>query len=113
MTGNSAEVADGKITVTAEAKNVGKRAGDTVVQVYVGSDSPYDDRPVKLLKGFRRVSLAAGESKTVTVEIDTDDIKFYDEMLKEFRLDPVYKVYAGDSSQSAKPFAKLDFFENI
>ncbi len=113
VTGNSAEVADGKITVTAEAKNVGKRAGDTVVQVYVGSDSPYDDRPVKLLKGFRRVSLAAGESKTVTVEIDTDDIKFYDEMLKEFRLDPVYKVYAGDSSQSAKPFAKLDFFENI
>ena len=56
---------DGKLTVSVEVENVGKRAGDEVVQLYIRDVAASMTRPVKELKGFQRISLQPGEKKRV------------------------------------------------
>ena len=89
-------------TVTAAVKNTGKRDGAEVVQVYVGSKGAADgeDRPVKLLKGFRRVELAAGEEKTVSVTIPKKELAFWTP--DGWVLDGSYAFYVGSDSRSAQ-----------
>jgi beta-glucosidase len=69
-----------KITVSADVKNNGGIDGDEVVQVYVRTpDSPVSlERPIKRLKGFQRVTIAAGQVKTVSIDIDCADLWFWD-----------------------------------
>ena len=98
-----------KITVRAEIRNIGKADGDEVLQVYVGSNGADNDRPVKLLKGFSRVGIKSGESASVEVEIDIDDIRFYNPELGEWELDESYTVFAGTSSQNAVPVGEISF----
>ena len=57
--------ADGTVEVAVDVTNTGARAGEEVVQLYVAFDGSSVDRPVKLLRGFKKVSLAPGETKTV------------------------------------------------
>lgn len=104
-----AENNDGKITVRAEVANIGKADGDEVLQVYIGSDGAENDRPIKLLKGFKRVSVCAGQSVKAEICVDTEDIKFYNPDLGEWELDRSYTVYLGTSSRNASPVAKIDF----
>jgi beta-glucosidase-like glycosyl hydrolase len=69
-----------KITISADVKNTGGVDGDEVVQIYVKTpDSPASlERPIKRLKGFRRVTIPAGQTKTVSVNIDCADLWFWD-----------------------------------
>lgn len=67
----------GKVRLVVEVKNVGKRAGDEVVQVYVRDRVSSVARPVKELKGFRRVHLAPGKQKTVVFELGPEAFAFY------------------------------------
>ncbi|MBG0857909.1 MAG: glycoside hydrolase family 3 C-terminal domain-containing protein [Bacteroidales bacterium] len=69
-----------KITVSVDVKNTGAVDGDEVVQVYVRTpDSPPSlERPIKRLKGFQRATIAAGQTKTVSIEIDCADLWFWD-----------------------------------
>ncbi len=97
------------VEVAADIKNIGAVDGDEVLQIYVASENKEKDRPVKLLKGFKRVSLKAGESTTVKVGIDLEDIKFYNAEKGEWELDSSYTILAGTSSQNAKPVSKVDF----
>lgn len=72
--------ANGQVTVSVNVKNTGDVDGTDVVQLYV--KSPNGDGvnlPLKQLKGFERVTLAAGETKTVTMTLDIADLHFYDE----------------------------------
>ncbi len=93
---------DDSFTVTAKVKNTGERDGAEVVQVYVGSKGAVngEDRPVKLLKGFRRVELKAGEEKAVTIEIPKEELRFWTP--DGWVLDKEYRFYAGADSNSAK-----------
>ena len=100
---------DEKITVTSEIRNIGKVDGDEVIQIYIGSNGAENDRPVKLLKGFKRVSIKSGESETVKVDIDIEDIRFYNPDLGEWELDECYTVFAGTSSKNAAPVAEISF----
>lgn len=90
-----------EITVKATVTNTGKVAGAEVVQVYVGSSESCngDDRPVKLLKGVKRVELAPGEEKAVEITIPVSELRFYDR--GEWVLDPVYTVYVGTNCENA------------
>ncbi len=97
------------VEVTADIKNIGAVDGDEVLQIYVSSENKEKDRPVKLLKGFKRVTLKAGESTTVKVEIDLEDMKFYNAEKGEWELDTSYTILAGTSSRNAKPVGKVDF----
>ena len=69
-----------RITVYADVKNTGGVDGDEVVQIYVRTpDSPASlERPIKRLKGFQRVTIAAGQTKTVSIDIDCADLWFWD-----------------------------------
>ena len=68
----------GELTVTATIKNVGEVAGKEVVQLYVSDPESSLQRPVKELKGFTKVSLGPGESKTVTFTLEARDFAYYD-----------------------------------
>lgn len=69
-----------KVTVSVDVMNTGDVDGDEVVQVYVRTpDSPSSlERPIKRLKGFKRVSIPVGQIKTVSIDIDCSDLWFWD-----------------------------------
>ena len=84
--------------------------GAEVIQVYVGSNNAHQDRPVKLLKGYQRVDLKAGEIKTVSILIDKDDLKFYNSDTTQWGLDTAYTLYVGNSSLDAMKQQTQVFF---
>ncbi|HEX6097056.1 MAG TPA: glycoside hydrolase family 3 N-terminal domain-containing protein [Thermoanaerobaculia bacterium] len=67
------------LTVSADVRNSGKREGDEVVQLYVRDVVASVSRPVKELKGFRRVALRPGETKRVTFTLTPRDLAFWTE----------------------------------
>ena len=86
------------MTLTVPVTNTGKIAGDEVIQVYVKS---LDDAgaPIKSLAGFNRVNIAAGETKSVKVELNKDAFSFYDEATDGLKFKPGrYRILYGGSS---------------
>jgi len=67
-----------KVTATATITNTGTRDGDEIVQFYIHDRFASIVRPVKELKGFQRIHLAKGESKTVSFDIDASTLSYYD-----------------------------------
>ena len=99
--------ADG-ITAEVTVKNIGKADGDEVVQIYISSENKQTDRPMKLLKGFARTSVAAGEAKKVSVNVELDDIKFYNPESGEWEFDPAYTVYIGTDSRNVISAGRIE-----
>ena len=75
----TAKVGKDAIKVTVKVENEGSMPADEVVQVYVNRPESKVEWPVKELKAFRRVSLNAGETKTVTLEIPLKDLRYWNE----------------------------------
>jgi beta-glucosidase len=69
---------DGEVTVSVEVVNAGDRPGDEVVQLYTRQMRSRAKQPVRQLRGFRRISLAPGESTTVTLPLRVADLNFWD-----------------------------------
>ena len=91
--------ANGKLTVSVDVENVGKRAGDEVVQLYIRDVAASVTRPVKELKGFQRVTLAPGEKKRVEFALDSEQLGFYDRKMR-FVVEPgEFKVMVGPNSE--------------
>ena len=67
------------LTITVPVTNTGSVAGAEIVQLYISDKEASVDRPVKELKGFEKVWLEPGQTKTVEFEIDRDALSFYDE----------------------------------
>ena len=107
--GSVVRSADGSYAFTVKVRNTGKVRGKEVVQLYVGDDEASVVRPVKELKAFEKVELLPGEEKAVTLHITSDDLKFYDETIHAWKLEPGgFKAYIGASSADIKvtvPFA--------
>ena len=97
------------IEVSADIKNIGSVDGDEVLQVYVSSDNSDRDRPVKLLKGFKRVGVKAGESVRAKVEVVIEDIRFYNPQKSEWELDKKYAILAGTNSKNVKLVGEITF----
>lgn len=97
------------IKVSACVANKGDYDGDQVLQVYVGSENKEKDRPVKLLKGFRRVSVRKGEGVRAEIDVDVNDISFYSPESEAWELDKNYCVYLGCDSESAVKVAEISF----
>lgn len=94
-----------KITVSADVKNTGDVDGDEVVQVYVKTpDSPASlERPIKRLKGFKRVTIPAGQIKTVSVDINCADLWFWDSEKGKITFDQGKYIFEiGASSRDIK-----------
>jgi beta-glucosidase len=87
--------------VTYDITNTGARDGAMSSQVYVGEQHPSVARPVKELKGFARVTLKAGETQQVSVELGARAFTFYDVAKKQWQADAgTYTVSVGDSSDN-------------
>jgi beta-glucosidase len=65
------------LSVSAEVKNSGTRAGETLAQLYIRLDGTSIAMPVRMLKGFQKVALAAGESRKVTFAVTADTFAFW------------------------------------
>ena len=88
----------GRLTATADLTNTGSVAGDDVAQLYTHQDGTSILQPVRRLNGFQRVTLAPGQTKTVTFTLGPSNIGFYNNQ-GQFEVDPgVVNVYVGDSS---------------
>lgn len=87
------------ITVSVPVTNSGKVAGKEVVQLYIGDDNASVIRPVKELKGFQKVDLQPGETKTVTFTISEDALKFYDDKAGDWTSEAgKFHAFIGSSS---------------
>jgi beta-glucosidase len=91
--------ANGKLTVSVEVENVGKRAGDEVVQLYIRDVAASMSRPLKELKGFERVTLGPAEKKRVEFSLGPEQLGFHDRKMR-FVVEPgEFKVMVGPNSQ--------------
>lgn len=89
----------GQISISVDVTNTGLCRGDEVVQLYTRDPQASVTRPVKELKGFKRITLEPGQTKTVTFELSTHQFSFYNPAM-EFVLEPgVIQVMIGSSSQ--------------
>jgi beta-glucosidase len=100
--------ADGVATVTLCVTNTGKRAGSTVVQLYVTDDIASLDRPAKELKGFAKLHLAPGESQSVSLRLDARAFAFYSETARHWLVEAgEFTLRAGTSSADLPLSAKV------
>ncbi|MBE2266712.1 MAG: glycoside hydrolase family 3 C-terminal domain-containing protein, partial [Anaerolinea sp.] len=89
---------DGTLRVTASVQNVSNRSGDEIVQLYVRDLVGSVTRPVKELKGFQRVTLAAGEKRQVRFDIPVSELGFHGVDMS-YRVEPgAFKVWIGADS---------------
>lgn len=88
-----------KLLVSVRVKNTGDRKGTEVVQLYMQDVTASLVRPVKELRGFRRVELEAGETRTVELELKKQDMGFYNNQGKYVLEDGLFRIYAGGNSR--------------
>jgi len=101
--------ADGKITVSADITNTGGRAGDEVVQLYVHQEKGAVKLPVKMLRGFQRVSLKPGETKTVAFPLPAEKLAYWDEKTHAFLVEPgIFDVMIGASSSDIRLTGRVE-----
>ena len=79
---------DEMLTVTVSVTNTGKRDGAEVVQLYISDLKSSLPRPIKELKGFKKVFLKAGETQTVTFEIEKEALQYYNDIKQEWVVEP-------------------------
>ncbi len=92
---------DGTVTASVDVANTGSRAGEEIVQLYVGFPNAKVDRPAKLLRGFGRVALAPGETKRVALELRARDLAYYDVAARAWRVErAAHTVLVGPSSRA-------------
>jgi beta-glucosidase len=96
------------VKVSLEVENTGKRAGDEVVQLYIHDVVASVARPVKELKGFRRISLQPHETKTVTFEIAVQQFGLYDADLRYIVEPGEFEIMVGSSSEDIRLSGRLE-----
>jgi beta-glucosidase len=91
---------DGLAVVTFRIKNTGSREGAEIAQLYVGDKHSKIERPVKELKGFAKVDLKPGESRTVKLTLDRRAFSYFDPKLHRWTSEPGdFSILVGSSSE--------------
>ena len=92
-------VPGGRVTVSTNVTNTGQRAGDEVVQLYIHQRAGRASRPVRLLQGFQRVSLAPGETRNLSFTLDESNIRYWNTGERGWVIDPgMFDLWLGNSS---------------
>ncbi len=89
---------DGKTIVSVDVTNTGPRKGDEVIQMYVRDDVASIGRYLKLLKGFERITLEPGETKTVSFQLGFDELNVLNQELKKVVEPGSFIISIGNSS---------------
>jgi beta-glucosidase len=88
------------VDVSVDLTNTGSRAADEVVQLYTHQRYGTSARPVKLLTGFRRITLAAGETRRVSFTLTPDHLRYWSAATRDWVQDATtFDVFVGGSSQ--------------
>lgn len=91
------------LNVSVDVTNTGDRPGKEVVQLYIGDNEASVERPVKELKGFRKIALEPGETRTVTFEIEPEMLKYFDAGRHEWVLEKgKFTAYVGSASDDIR-----------
>ncbi|MFP4844995.1 beta-xylosidase [Winogradskyella sp. PE311] len=90
--------ADGSTTVYIDVTNTGERAGDEVIQMYVRDDFASVGRYLKMLKGFERITLNPGETKTVSFNLGFDELNILNQDMKKVVEPGTFTISVGTSS---------------
>ncbi|KPV40841.1 glycoside hydrolase family 3 N-terminal domain-containing protein [Alicyclobacillus ferrooxydans] len=94
--------ADGQVEIQVDVKNVGAVRGDETVQLYIHDSEATVTRPVKQLKGFKRITLEVGETKTVAFHLPVSSLGLYNHDM-EYVVEPgQYEVMVGTSSEDIR-----------
>ena len=96
------------LSVSVDIKNIGKISGDEIVQLYICDKYSSVTRPIKELKGFKRVSLKQGESKVITFNLDKSAFAYYDSEMKYIIEAGEFDILVGNSSRE-KDLKKVSF----
>jgi beta-glucosidase len=86
------------VEVSMDVTNTGSRAGTEVAQLYLRDDAATVTRPVRELKGFRRITLQPGETRTLRFQLGRDDFAFYDRDMRRVVEPGSFTVWVGGSS---------------
>ena len=92
-----------RVRIEMKIQNIGDRDGAEVAQVYVGEVSPALPRPVRELKGFKKVFVRAGETKSVAIELDAAAFSYFDEASMSWKTSAgEFKIAVGTSSRDLR-----------
>ena len=105
LSANTMKVSD-KLQATIEVTNTGNFDGKEVVQLYIRDLVGSVTRPVKELKGFKKISLKKGETQTVSFEITVEDLKFYNSDLQYVAEPGRFQLFIGTNSDATD---KIEF----
>ena len=108
----------GTVTVTVDITNTGQRSGEEVVELYLHDSQPKIDRPVRELKGFAKIALNPGETKSVSLSLTPRDLSYFDVAGKQWKANAgAYEVQVGSSSRDIRVQAPLtlekEFTESV
>ena len=99
----------GKITASVKVKNTGSVKGGEVVQLYIGDDVSTVERPVRELKGFKKVFLEPGKSCVVEFEIDRSALAYFDAEKHDWATEKgTFTAYVGSSSRDLRSNAQFE-----
>lgn len=99
---------DGQVSISVDLTNTGSRQGDEVVQLYIRDPQASVTRPVKELKGFTRVTLEPGQTKTITFELFTNQLGFYDREMSYIVEPGAIEIMVGPSSEDLPLQTKIE-----
>jgi beta-glucosidase len=104
----------GSVQASIDVTNTGTRPGSEIVELYVHDPNPQIDKPVRELKGFAKVSLEPGQTKTVIVPITPRDLAYFDVAGKQWKADAgLYEIQIGASSRDIRGTANLRLNETF
>lgn len=107
---SSSRMEDVAAAVCVDVTNCGDRTGKEIVQLYIGKKDSSVERPVKELRGFEKIELAPGETKTVRIPLTNRAFSYYNVEQKKFVVEPgEYQIYVGQSLQNIKEMLSLEF----
>lgn len=98
------------VELSLKVKNVGKVAGDEVVQLYTRDEYASTPRPIKELKGYRRLTLCPGEARTITFHLLVDQLAFYDNDLNLVLEPGAISIMLGSSSGDIRLCGEVEIY---
>jgi beta-glucosidase len=100
LSSDKMDMINGKIAVTVDVKNTGNFDGEEVVQLYIRDLVGSVVRPVRQLKGFKKIFVQKGQSVSVSFDLTPADLKFYNNEVQYINEAGDYEVFVGNSSQA-------------
>jgi beta-glucosidase len=101
------------LEVSVDVANTGHRAGDEVVQLYLRDDVASVTRPVRELRGFERITLGPGETRTVRFTLGPEDLAFYDQQMRRVVEPGSFTVWVGASSTDERQRARFEVIGEV